>query len=312
MHVVLKVKRLAFVCALFCANNVFLHAQGPGTPQPAQVIVRLKATLSGHTKPIEWIAFSPDGELVAVSSYDGTVRLWSAVTGDLKEILSGADATKWHEKQWYANWSVIDSDKFPDTYVGQLQQALQQLGPCIYTTQRLCPVETKLAISPDKRMILTSWQEKPFQWLHDRDLLRLWDLSTGQLQLSSEKVEVGGHVYWSPDGKTIVFGGNSTTRARLFDVSTMRIKAKLKFKQCTLDGWFDSGAGCGPILFNADSTIFLKHTNPVRLWDVKDGHLLVKLSAAKIEVRFSPTDPHLFLTRSKDKKTALLWEVIIK
>ena len=45
------------------------------------------STLVGHTGDVTEVAFSPDGELVASSSTDGTVRLWRVSDGSLLKVL---------------------------------------------------------------------------------------------------------------------------------------------------------------------------------------------------------------------------------
>ena len=64
-----KIPAIAVVLAL----AVQVHAQNRS--------VELIKTLSGHTKSILQIAFSPRDEIVAASSKDGTVRLWSVASG---------------------------------------------------------------------------------------------------------------------------------------------------------------------------------------------------------------------------------------
>ena len=47
------------------------------------------ALLTGHTDFALNVSFSPDGNTIASGNYDGTIRLWDATTGALKQTLTG-------------------------------------------------------------------------------------------------------------------------------------------------------------------------------------------------------------------------------
>ena len=50
---------------------------------------RLIHELKGHTLPVFGVAFSPDGLMLATTSYDESVRLWNPITGQAGPTLAG-------------------------------------------------------------------------------------------------------------------------------------------------------------------------------------------------------------------------------
>lgn len=296
-----RLKQLIFIgLVFFCIQESAITAQVQSqVRQTPHVRVRLKATLSGHTQKIESISFSPDGELIATSSKDGTVRFWDSITGELKKTISGSDKDNWDEKRYEA---IRDKYKiandFPSVFTGPLKLALVD-------------GEGTLAISPDGKSILTSKLKESNKLFDTPYFLSLWDLASGRLILTFEKLpNVMHNVHWSPDGKTIVLVGFGRYKARLLDATNGRIKAKLPYTGCDPDTfWGDDG--CQAFVFNSDSSIFLKKKEPLKLWSSKTGELLEQLDSARLPFEFCPVDKHLLVTAGKDKRTVLLWEVEI-
>ena len=50
---------------------------------------QIQRTFSGHTRGVDHIVFSSDGSLLVSASWDGTIRLWNAQTGDHRLTLEG-------------------------------------------------------------------------------------------------------------------------------------------------------------------------------------------------------------------------------
>ena len=162
--------------------------------------------------------------------------------------------------------------------------------------------------SPDNRMLLTqrnvSNEFPPGGWW----VLQFWDLTTGDLRVTSDKVRFSTQVFWSPDCATLVLVGFGGTKTRLLDARTGRVKAKLPYEGCVSDRLFGS-TGCEPWIFSDDSRLLLMQKGPLKLWAAETGALIVELESARPPAVFSPTNNRLIATLSKDNKKALLWEV---
>jgi hypothetical protein len=141
------------------------------------------------------------------------------------------------------------------------------------------------------------------------DQFKLYDIATGQLRLTFERSDLTlyrHNLQWSADGRTIMVARGS---AQLLDARTGKVKGSISYGACTPESFFGDD-GCQPFILSADGRMAAKVTNPIRLWS-DNGTLVTTLDNAHAPAEFSPTDPHTLITRSRDKKTALLWEVIV-
>lgn len=168
------------------------------TANPYYAAFRYLKTLRGHSRSVYSIAFSPNGQILASSSADTTIKLWNLYSRQEICTLRG-----------HVN-SVLSVAISPDgqTLVSGSADARIKLWN-LHTRQEICRLHghthsvNSVAISPDGQILATGSADAT---------IKLWNLNNGQ-----EIATFRGHtnsvlcVAISPDGQILASGSTDAT-----------------------------------------------------------------------------------------------------
>lgn len=84
----------AYIWRYNCSSNDGSHG-----------LIKHIVKLSGHKDTVTSVGFNFDGTLALTGSYDGTVRIWSSETGELKHVLEGPEDIEW--AHWHQRGNAI-------------------------------------------------------------------------------------------------------------------------------------------------------------------------------------------------------------
>ncbi len=163
------------------------------------------------------LAFSPDGKILAMGSFDGAAKLWDIDSGRLAATLAV-------DKDWVCSVAFSADGKTLATgggdYTARLWDVATRRERATFRGHEGSVLS--VAFSPDGKTLATGSRDQT---------AKLWDVATEQVlkTLSGHKDAVVA-VAFSPDGETLVTGGGGiSTRkdntAILWDVTTGRRRA---------------------------------------------------------------------------------------
>ncbi|WP_287521894.1 serine/threonine-protein kinase [Okeania sp. SIO2C2] len=167
----------------------------------------LQNTLNGYLGPVNAIALTPDGQILATSS-SNTIKIWNLKTGELKNNIADAHTAQVTtlaispSGQILVSGSADQTIKFWDLGVGKLIDTIMaHQGPV-----------KGVAISPDGQTLASVGSDR---------LMKLWNIQTSSRMLTwipDQEHEVNTLAF-SRDGTILVSGSNDGT-IRLWNVST--------------------------------------------------------------------------------------------
>ena len=204
-------------------------------------------TLVGHADDVNFVAFSPDGSMIASGSWDKTIKLWQASDGALLGTLLGHSGGV-TSVAFSPDGSMIASGSEDKTI--KLWRASD--GALLRTLEDHTDWVTSVAFSPDGSMVASGSADKT---------INLWRVADGEL-LDTLGGDAGSvrSVAFSPDGSMIA-SGNGYRTVNLWRVSDGELLGAFK----------EHARGVESVAFSPGGNMIASGSddNTVKLWPLR-------------------------------------------
>ncbi|PWI64590.1 hypothetical protein PCL_09520 [Purpureocillium lilacinum] len=243
----------------------------------------------GHGSSVSSVAFSPNGKLVASGSYDKTIKIWDAETGEALRTLVGhggwvRSVTFSPDGKFVASGSDDNTIKIWDAATGEAQRTLAGHGYSV----------SSVVFSPNCKRVASGSYD---------NTIKIWDAATGEAQRT-----LVGHgavlrsVAFSPDSKLVASGSHDKT-IKIWDAATGEAQRTHE----SHGDWVRS------VAFSLDGKLVASgsHDKTIKIWDAETGEALRTLVGHGEWVRsvtFSPDGK--FVASGSDDKTIKIWDAV--
>ena len=249
------------------------------------------AILRGHTKTVNFSAFSPDGGKIVSASVDGTIRIWDSMTG--KELMKLTETGSVYTATFSPNGEQVVSVSWPETV--RIWNALT--GRELMTLKGHTKGVKYAAFNPDGKQIITV-SNNVFG-----NNIKIWDTQTGQ-----EIRELRGHTVavnfasFSPDGKRIIAASGDKT-ITIWDTQTGEELRK-----------YEQFENVDSVTFSPDGNRIVSISNSlfghtVQIWDAYTGQGLKELKGHTKVINSAVFSPNgKYIVSASDDGTVRIWD----